>query len=409
MNRKILSAAAAMLLLTACGNNSENNSTSASESTNAIETSLTEETTELQTTAETTPAATSEAFTEALSPEERFEEAVSELYDLSQYDRIAYYTENNTILAGYVSKEPTENMQGISLVIKGNSDGTVQVLYEQEAPFILRCSDNLAADYMIDNLIYIQAGMAMKVCQPAQVWYLSDAGEVIELTDIEQEWDFGGLWIAEDDSLVIGDSDTSDTIDVIGVVKAAEASNYFSMLPVKVKNNEVVLADVDKPVVDACILMDNEIEVVHPYIEYRTEDELKDLLTVLTEDEMKAAFPTEEDYDIFMQICTGRDGNMFRDVTLSEIAGYSNNKDIFYQADCDIIFDIEGAPVVVYYSKPKFLVYDWSLLVADAFGYDAEKIRTFCESEDYEAIKTADVQTAREMLKNHGGDPADWA
>lgn len=65
-------------------------------------------------------------------------------------------------------------------------------------------------------------------------------------------------------------------------------------------------------------------------------------------------------------------------------------------------------PVAVYYSKPKFLVYDWSLLVADAFGYDAEQIKAFCESEDYETIKTADVATAREILTAHGGEPAEW-
>lgn len=163
--------------------------------------------------------------------------------------------------------------------------------------------------------------------------------------------------------------------------------------------------------VDYCVLTKESVEAAHPEIEGRTEEEVRDLLSVLTEDELKKLCPTEEDIDIFIQVARGREGNMFRDVTLDSIAKAAEDSSIYYNADCDIVFDYEGnegVPVAVYYSKPKFLVYDWSLLVADAFRYDAEQIKAFCESEDYETIKTADVATAREILTAHGGEPAEW-
>lgn len=167
----------------------------------------------------------------------------------------------------------------------------------------------------------------------------------------------------------------------------------------------------DTEIVDYCVLTKESVEAAHPEIEGRTEEEVRDLLSVLTEDELKKLCPTDEDLDIFIQVARGREGNMFRDVTLDSIAKAAEDSSIYYNADCDIVFEYEGnegVPVVVYYSKPKFLVYDWSLLVADAFGYDAEQIKAFCESEDYEAIKTADVVTAREILTAHGGEPTEW-
>ena len=167
----------------------------------------------------------------------------------------------------------------------------------------------------------------------------------------------------------------------------------------------------DTEIVDYCVLTKESVEAAHPEIEGRTEEEVRDLLSVLTEDELKKLCPTDEDLDIFIQVARGREGNMFRDVTLDSIAKAAEDSSIYYNADCDIVFEYEGnegVPVVVYYSKPKFLVYDWSLLVADAFEYDAEQIKAFCESEDYEAIKTADVATAREILTAHGGEPAEW-
>lgn len=167
----------------------------------------------------------------------------------------------------------------------------------------------------------------------------------------------------------------------------------------------------DIVIVDSCVLTKESVEAAHPEIEGRTEEEVRDLLSVLTEDELKKLCPTEEDIDIFIQMARGREGNMFRDVTLDSIAKAVADSSIYYNADCDIVFDYEGnegVPVAVYYSKPKFLVYDWSLLVADAFGYDAEQIKAFCDSEDYETIKTADVATAREILTAHGGEPAEW-
>lgn len=167
----------------------------------------------------------------------------------------------------------------------------------------------------------------------------------------------------------------------------------------------------DTEIVDYCVLTKESVEAAHPEIEGRTEEEVRDLLSVLTEDELKKLCPTDEDLDIFIQVARGREGNMFRDVTLDSIAKAAEDRSIYYNADCDIVFEYEGnegVPVVVYYSKPKFLVYDWSLLVADAFGYDAEQIKAFCESEDYEAIKTADVATAREILTAHGGEPTEW-
>lgn len=167
----------------------------------------------------------------------------------------------------------------------------------------------------------------------------------------------------------------------------------------------------DTVIVDSCVLTKESVEATHPEIEGRTEEEVRDLLSVLTDEELKKLCPTDEDLDIFIQVARGREGNMFRDVTLDSIAKAAEDSSIYYNADCDIVFDYEGnegVPVVVYYSKPKFLVYDWSLLVADAFGYDAEQIKAFCESEDYEAIKTADVATAREILTAHGGEPAEW-
>ena len=167
----------------------------------------------------------------------------------------------------------------------------------------------------------------------------------------------------------------------------------------------------DIVIVDYCVLTKESVEAAHPEIEGRTEEDVRDLLSVLTEDELKKLCPTDEDLDVFIQVARGREGNMFRDVTLDSIAKAAEDSSIYYNADCDIVFDYEGnegVPVVVYYSKPKFLVYDWSLLVADAFGYDAEQIKAFCESEDYEAIKTADVATAREILTAHGGEPAEW-
>lgn len=167
----------------------------------------------------------------------------------------------------------------------------------------------------------------------------------------------------------------------------------------------------DTVIDDYCVLTKESVEAAHPEIEGRTEEEVRDLLSVLTEDELKKLCPTDEDLDIFIQVARGREGNMFRDVTLDSIAKAAEDSSIYYNADCDIVFDYEGnegVPVAVYYSKPKFLVYDWSLLVADAFGYDAEQIKAFCESEDYEAIKTADVATAREILTAHGGEPAEW-
>lgn len=167
----------------------------------------------------------------------------------------------------------------------------------------------------------------------------------------------------------------------------------------------------DIVIVDYCVLTKESVEAAHPEIEGRTEEDVRDLLSVLTEDELKKLCPTDEDLDVFIQVARGREGNMFRDVTLDSIAKAAEDSSIYYNADCDIVFDYEGnegVPVVVYYSKPKFLVYDWSLLVADAFGYDAEQIKAFCESEDYETIKTADVATAREILTAHGGEPAEW-
>lgn len=167
----------------------------------------------------------------------------------------------------------------------------------------------------------------------------------------------------------------------------------------------------DTEIVDYCVLTKESVEAAHPEIEGRTEEEVRDLLSVLTEDELKKLCPTDEDLDIFIQVARGREGNMFRDVTLDSIAKAAEDSNIYYNADCDIVFDYEGnegVPVAVYYSKPKFLVYDWSLLVADTFGYDAEQIKAFCESEDYEAIKTADVATAREILTAHGGEPTEW-
>lgn len=167
----------------------------------------------------------------------------------------------------------------------------------------------------------------------------------------------------------------------------------------------------DIEIVDYCVLTKESVEAAHPEIEGRTEEEVRDLLSVLTEDELKKLCPTDEDLDIFIQVARGREGNMFRDVTLDSIAKAAEDSSIYYNADCDIVFGYEGnegVPVAVYYSKPKFLVYDWSLLVADAFGYDAEQIKAFCESEDYGAIKTADVVTAREILTAHGGEPTEW-
>lgn len=175
---------------------------------------------------------------------------------------------------------------------------------------------------------------------------------------------------------------------------------------------EVVEEQSDAEIIDYCVLTKEAVEAAHPEIEGRTEEEVRDLLTVLTDDELKTLCPTDEDLDVFIQIARGREGNMFRDVTLDSIAKAASDSSIYYNADCDIVFDFEGyegVPVTVYYSKPKFLVYDWSLLVADAFGYDAEKIKEFCQSDDYEVIKTADVSMAREILIAHGGEPADWA
>lgn len=172
-------------------------------------------------------------------------------------------------------------------------------------------------------------------------------------------------------------------------------------------NEEVKFGEI----ADYCVLTKEAVESAHPEIEGRTEEEVRDLLTVLTDDELKTLCPTDEDLDVFIQIARGREGNMFRDVTLDSIAKAVSDSSIYYNADCDIVFDFEGyegVPVTVYYSKPKFLVYDWSLLVAEAFGYDAEQIKAFCESDDYEVIKTADVSKAREILIAHGGEPADW-
>lgn len=194
-------------------------------------------------------------------------------------------------------------------------------------------------------------------------------------------------------------------------VKITEETTSTTEITTTTESTIETESEPDTVIVDYCVLTKESVEAAHPEIEGRTEEEVRDLLSVLTEDELKKLCPTDEDLDIFIQVARGREGNMFRDVTLDSIAKAAEDSSIYYNADCDIVFDYEGnegVPVAVYYSKPKFLVYDWSLLVADAFGYDAEQIKAFCESEDYEAIKTADVVTAREILTAHGGEPAEW-
>ena len=194
-------------------------------------------------------------------------------------------------------------------------------------------------------------------------------------------------------------------------VKITEETTSTAEITTTTESTIETESEPDTVIVDYCVLTKESVEAAHPEIEGRTEEEVRDLLSVLTEDELKKLCPTEEDIDIFIQVARGREGNMFRDVTLDSIAKAAADSSIYYNADCDIVFDYEGnegVPVAVYYSKPKFLVYDWSLLVADAFGYDAEQIKAFCESEDYEAIKTADVATAREILTAHGGEPSEW-
>lgn len=194
-------------------------------------------------------------------------------------------------------------------------------------------------------------------------------------------------------------------------VKITEETTSTAEITTTTESNIETESEPDTVIDDYCVLTKESVEAAHPEIEGRTEEEVRDLLSVLTEDELKKLCPTDEDLDIFIQVARGREGNMFRDVTLDSIAKAAEDNSIYYNADCDIVFDYEGnegVPVAVYYSKPKFLVYDWSLLVADAFGYDVEQIKAFCESEDYEAIKTADVVTAREILTAHGGEPAEW-
>lgn len=194
-------------------------------------------------------------------------------------------------------------------------------------------------------------------------------------------------------------------------VKITEETTSTAEITTTTESTIETESEPDTVIVDYCVLTKESVEAAHPEIEGRTEEEVRDLLSVLTEDELKKLCPTDEDLDVFIQVARGREGNMFRDVTLDSIAKAAEDSSIYYNADCDIVFDYagnEGVPVAVYYSKPKFLVYDWSLLVADAFGYDAEQIKAFCESEDYEAIKTADVATAREILTAHGGEPAEW-
>ena len=194
-------------------------------------------------------------------------------------------------------------------------------------------------------------------------------------------------------------------------VKITEETTSTTEITTTTESTIETESEPDTVIVDYCVLTKESVEAAHPEIEGRTEEEVRDLLSVLTEDELKKLCPTDEDLDIFIQVARGREGNMFRDVTLDSIAKAAEDSSIYYNADCDIVFDYEGnegVPVAVYYSKPKFLVYDWSLLVADAFGYDAEQIKAFCESEDYEAIKTADVATAREILTAHGGEPTEW-
>lgn len=208
-------------------------------------------------------------------------------------------------------------------------------------------------------------------------------------------------------------TETTSNTTVETTVETTEAitEETTSTAEITTTTESTTESEPDTEIVDYCVLTKESVEAAHPEIEGRTEGEVRDLLSVLTEDELKKLCPTDEDLDIFIQVARGREGNMFRDVTLDSIAKAAEDSSIYYNADCDIVFDYagnEGVPVAVYYSKPKFLVYDWSLLVADAFGYDAEQIKAFCESEDYEAIKTADVATAREILTAHGGEPAEW-
>lgn len=105
---------------------------------------------------------------------------------------------------------------------------------------------------------------------------------------------------------------------------------------------EETTAETDAEIVDCCILTREAAEAAHPEIEGRTEEEVHDLLSVLTDDELKTLCPTDEDLDIFIQMARGREGNMFRDVTLDSIAKAAADSSIYYNADCDIVFDYEG-------------------------------------------------------------------
>lgn len=192
----------------------------------------------------------------------------------------------------------------------------------------------------------------------------------------------------------------------------SETTNETTAEATAEETEEEIFEEPSAEIVDYCVLTKEAVEAAHPEIEGRTEEEIRDLLSVLTDEELKTLCPTDEDLAVFIQMSRGREGNMFRDVTLDSIAKAASDNSTYYNADCDIVFDYEdneGTPVAVYYSKPKFLVYDWTLLVADAFGYDSEQIKAFCDSDDYEVIKTADVTKAREILTAHGGEPADWA
>jgi hypothetical protein len=143
-----------------------------------------------------------------------------------------------------------------------------------------------------------------------------------------------------------------------------------------------------------------------PEIDYYTKDELDDFLSVLTLDEYSAAFPTEDDYNTFIQIASGRDGNIFRNGTLSEIATYTSDPSIYVNADCDIVFDYAGyenTPVAVYYSYPKFLAYDWALCTATAFDWDADALKAFCDSDYYNAAKaTNNSEDLNKVLREYG-------
>ena len=258
MNKKIIIMGLSLLMLCGC---------SATNTDTVEETTLSE--TVSETVAETTTETTTEIIEEVVEEEieevivenywteEKIQEQLGDEYDLSNFTCNGSIERGGAELITY--SENGGDMLG--LVIHCKADKTMELLYAQNGPMGSCPQLFNSADFPewqgFENCIYVVTDMAMGNGQPITMWYLSDSGEVFDLSNAI-------AFETESDGLYIGDMDCGNDnwVTIIGVREQIEGGGVGAsqILPVSFMYGEVVLFEDE--VVDVVV---DEVADVHEW------------------------------------------------------------------------------------------------------------------------------------------------